>query len=269
MLQGIARLPVRIEELTGVPIHGVVFVTVIDLAKCRRCFPLSVIFAPPFRFVAQSLKSARLTFCDHAITIARHEAALLWVQPGHSAHLGGAPVEPLPEGLVAFAAVVEVCQDGLCARVRGAHEWHVQISHLGALSVFCREILHAVLGFTYRSLPSLCKVSLELHLQLVVLQQDKRRQERHVPVLWLVLLDHDFQLPQYLLTERQQNAVDDDGRKLVVHIRRRRSPVVEGVTREVSRYVLVILGGPAAPSRLDKAADNPESECFSEKQVLL
>lgn len=37
MLQGVARLPVRIKQLAGVPVRVVVFVAVVDLAKCPRC----------------------------------------------------------------------------------------------------------------------------------------------------------------------------------------------------------------------------------------
>lgn len=37
MLQGIARLPVGVEQLAGVPVHAVVLVTMIDLAKCLSC----------------------------------------------------------------------------------------------------------------------------------------------------------------------------------------------------------------------------------------
>jgi hypothetical protein len=103
------------------------------------------------------------------------------------------------------------------------------------------------LEFTYRCLPSLRKVSLELHLQLVVLQQNERRQKRHIPVLWFVFLDHPFQFPQYLLAEWEQNAVDDNRRKLVVHIRRQRNPIVERVVRELCGNVFIFLVSPAAP----------------------
>lgn len=37
MLQRVARLPVRIKQLAGVPVRAVVFVTVVDLAKFPRC----------------------------------------------------------------------------------------------------------------------------------------------------------------------------------------------------------------------------------------
>lgn len=58
---------------------------------------------------SSTLGEMRLTFRNHTIAVARHEAALLSVQPGHLADLCSVPVKLLSKRLVSFAAVVEMC----------------------------------------------------------------------------------------------------------------------------------------------------------------
>jgi len=63
---------------------------------------------------------------------------------------------------------------------------------------------------TYRCLSSLGELLLEPHLQLVVVQQDERREEDHVPILGAVTFHERLQLAQHVAAERREYAMDED-----------------------------------------------------------
>ena len=45
------------------------------------------------------------------------------------------------------------------------------------------------MGLAYLGLPSRGKLSLKVHLHLVVLEQNERREERHIPILGAVNIE--------------------------------------------------------------------------------
>src|SRR3569833_152551 len=108
---------------------------------------------------------------------------------------------------------------------------------------------------TYRCLSSLGELLLEPHLQRVVVQQDERREEDHVPILGAVTFHERLQLAQHVAAERREYAMDEDRRHLVGQVRRQRSPLVVGVFGVSGLDDIVI---PASPARFQEPTDYPE-----------
>jgi len=76
---------------------------------------------------------------------------------------------------------------------------------------------------------------LELHLELVILQQYEAREERGKPVFGVVHVECALEVAQDVSSKWAQDAMDDDGSDLVVKIGRGGFPVIERIAGVVSK----------------------------------